>query len=153
VEIFGLGYAPSGWDNALKYFTEQGFSEQEMKDAGLVSVRAEDRQSGAPERRMTFDRFRNRLMIPIRDEQGRMTGFGARVLDPDDFPKFLNSPDTVLFPRAVCFNGLDRARKPIRTADQAVIVEGYLDVIALHQAGLRTSSHRWGRHSLKSNCV
>ena len=135
VEIFGLGYAPSGWDNALKHFTTQGFTEQEMTDAGLISARTEDRQPGAPERRKMFDRFRHRLMIPIRDEQGRMTGFGARILDPNDFPKFLNSPDTVLFSKSRLLYGLDRARKPIRTANQAVIVEGYLDVIALHQAG------------------
>ncbi|MBU2609786.1 MAG: toprim domain-containing protein, partial [Chloroflexi bacterium] len=74
-------------------------------------------------------------MIPIRDENGRMTGFGARVLDPNDVPKFLNSPDTVLFSKSRLLYGLDRARKPIRAADQAVIVEGYMDVIALHQAG------------------
>ena len=74
-------------------------------------------------------------MIPIRDEQGRMAGFGARILDPNDVPKFLNSPDTVLFSKSRLLYGLDRARKPIRAADQAVIVEGYMDVIALHQAG------------------
>ena len=74
-------------------------------------------------------------MIPIRDEQGRMAGFGARIVDPNDIPKFLNSPETPIFSKGRLLYGLDRARKPIRTADQAVIVEGYLDVIALHQAG------------------
>jgi DNA primase len=74
-------------------------------------------------------------MIPIRDEQGRMAGFGARIVDPNDMPKFLNSPETPIFPKGRVLYGLDRARKPIRAADQAVIVEGYLDVIALHQAG------------------
>ena len=87
------------------------------------------------ERRRTFDRFRNRLMIPIRDENGKMTGFGARILDPNDFPKFMNSPETPLFSKSRLLYGLDRARKPIRAANQAVIVEGYLDVIAVHQAG------------------
>ncbi|MDO9348828.1 MAG: toprim domain-containing protein, partial [Anaerolineales bacterium] len=82
-----------------------------------------------------YDRFRNRIMIPIRDENGRMTGFGARVLDPNDVPKFLNSPETPLFSKGRLLYGLDRARKPIRATDQAVIVEGYMDVIALHQAG------------------
>jgi DNA primase len=74
-------------------------------------------------------------MIPIRDENGKMAGFGARIVDPNDIPKFLNSPETPLFSKGRILYGLDRARKPIRVADQAVIVEGYLDVIALHQAG------------------
>ena len=82
-----------------------------------------------------YDKFRNRIMIPIRDENGRMTGFGGRILDPNDIPKFMNSPQTVLFDKGRLLYGLDRARKPIRAADQAVIVEGYLDVIAVHQAG------------------
>ena len=74
-------------------------------------------------------------MIPIRDENGKMAGFGARIVDPNDIPKFLNSPETPIFTKGHILYGLDRARKPIRMADQAVIVEGYLDVIALHQAG------------------
>ena len=74
-------------------------------------------------------------MIPIRDENGKMAGFGARIVDPNDVPKFLNSPETPIFTKGHILYGLDRARKPIRVADQAVIVEGYLDVIALHQAG------------------
>jgi DNA primase len=74
-------------------------------------------------------------MIPIRDENGKMAGFGARIVDPNDNPKFLNSPETAIFTKGHLLYGLDRARKPIRAADQAVIVEGYLDVIALHQAG------------------
>jgi hypothetical protein len=86
-------------------------------------------------RRTHFDRFRHRIMIPIRDENGRMAGFGARIVDPDDIPKFLNSPETPIFSKGRLLYGLDRARKPIRAVDQAVIVEGYLDVIALHQAG------------------
>ena len=74
-------------------------------------------------------------MIPIRDERGRMAGFGARIVDPDDVPKFLNSPETPIFSKGRLLYGLDRARKAIRAADQVVIVEGYLDVIAPHQAG------------------
>ncbi|MEW5939476.1 MAG: toprim domain-containing protein, partial [Chloroflexota bacterium] len=79
--------------------------------------------------------FRHRIMIPIRDEQGRMAGFGARIVDPNDIPKFLNSPETPIFSKGRLLYGLDRARKAIRAEGQAVIVEGYLDVIALHQAG------------------
>jgi len=126
IEAFGLGYAPQGWDKVLKHFTEKGYTDQELLDVGLIS----QRDSGG-----FIDRFRNRLMIPIRDENGKMTGFGARILDPNDVPKFMNSPETPLFSKSRLLYGLDRARKPIRTANQAIIVEGYLDVIALHQAG------------------
>lgn len=134
IESFGLGYAPPGYDNLLKHFSPKGYSEQDLIDAGMLSERDPDSQFSNPQSR-TFDRFRNRIMIPIRDEQGRMTGFGARIVDPDDVPKFLNSPDTEIFTKGRLLYGLDRARKAIRTADQAVIVEGYMDVIALHQAG------------------
>ncbi|MEW6084929.1 MAG: DNA primase [Chloroflexota bacterium] len=134
IETFGLGYAPQGYDNLLQHFTQRGYSEQDLIDSGLLSVRESESQvSSLPSR--SFDRFRNRIMIPIRDEQGRMAGFGARIVDPNDVPKFLNSPETPVFSKGRLLYGLDRARKPIRTADQAVIVEGYLDVIALHQAG------------------
>ena len=126
IETFGLGFAPSGYDNALKYFTQRGFKEQELLEAGLLSEREDGR---------SYDKFRNRIMIPIRDENAKMAGFGARIVDPNDIPKFLNSPETPIFSKGRILYGLDRARKPIRAADQAVIVEGYLDVIALHQAG------------------
>jgi DNA primase len=149
IETFGLGYAPNGWDNALKHFTARGYSEQDLIDAGLLTVREGesthvDTYTGTQEdnvQRSTFnskrvyDKFRNRIMIPIRDEQGRMAGFGARIVDPNDVPKFLNSPETPIFSKGRLLYGLDRARKPIRAADQAVIVEGYFDVIAVHQAG------------------
>ncbi|HMB23095.1 MAG TPA: DNA primase [Anaerolineales bacterium] len=126
IETFGLGYAPNAWDAAMTHFTQRGYSERDLAEAGLLS----QRDSGG-----FYDRFRNRIMIPIRDENGRMTGFGARIVDPNDIPKFLNSPETPVFSKGHLLYGLDRARKPIRAADQAVIVEGYLDVIALHQAG------------------
>ena len=126
IETFGLGYAPHAWDSALTHFLQRGYSEHDLVEAGLISAR----DSGG-----FYDRFRNRLMIPIRDENGRMAGFGARIVDPNDVPKFLNSPETPVFTKGHLLYGLDRARKPIRTVDQSVIVEGYLDVIALHQAG------------------
>ena len=126
IETFGLGYAPAGYDNFLKHFSSKGYSEQDLVNSGMLSEREDGK---------IFDRFRNRIMIPIRDENGKMSGFGARIVDPNDIPKFLNSPETPLFSKGRLLYGLDRARKPIRVADQAVIVEGYLDVIALHQAG------------------
>ena len=126
IETFGLGYAPNAWDSAITHFTQRGYSKQDLLEAGLIS----ERESGG-----YFDRFRNRIMIPIRDENGKMSGFGARIVDPNDVPKFLNSPETPIFRKGRLLYGLDRARKPIRAADQAVIVEGYFDVIALHQVG------------------
>ncbi len=126
VEAFGLGHAPDAWEAASSYFKSKGYREEDLLQAGLAS----ERDSGG-----TYDRFRNRLMFPIRDERGRMAGFGARILNPEDVPKFLNSPQTAVFDKGRLLYGLDRARKTIRDQDQAVIVEGYLDVVALHQAG------------------
>ncbi len=126
IESFGLGYAPESWDAAARHFIEKGYTQQDLLEAGLVS----ERDSGG-----IYDRFRNRITIPIRDAAGKMAGFGARILNPEDQPKFLNSPQTPLFDKGRLLYGLDRARKAIRAEDQAVIVEGYLDVIALHQAG------------------
>ncbi len=136
IETFGLGYAPRGYDNLLPYFSSKGYSQQDLIDVGLLSARdSNESQSSTNYQLHTYDKFRHRIMIPIRDENGRMAGFGARIVDPDDVPKFMNSPDTAIFNKGRILYGLDRARKPIRAADQAVIVEGYLDVIALHQAG------------------
>jgi DNA primase len=126
LEVFEIGYAPGSWDATRTYLLQREYSEQELIQVGLVS----ERESGG-----TYDRFRNRIMIPIRDSRGRMSGFGARIVDPDDVPKFLNSPQTVLFDKGRMLYGLDKSKKAIRSRNQAVIVEGYMDVIALHQAG------------------
>lgn len=126
VEMFQLGYALDGWDPALKYFTGKGHSQQDLLDAGLIVVKEDGK---------VFDRFRDRLMIPVRDERGRMTGFQARALKPDALPKFMNSPQTALFDKGATLFGLDLARKAIREASAAIVVEGNLDVIAAHQAG------------------
>lgn len=126
IESFGLGYAPQSWDVLISHFRAKGIAETDLLAAGMVS----ERESGG-----YYDRFRHRVMFPIRDERGKMAGFGARILNPDDIPKFLNSPQTVIFDKGRLLYGLDLARRAIRLKDQAVIVEGYLDVIALHQAG------------------
>jgi DNA primase len=125
-EIWGLGYAPDSWDALINHFKQKDYPIQDLIDAGLVS----DREDGR-----VYDRFRHRLMIPIRDIHGKMAGFGGRVLNPDDMPKFMNSPQTILFDKSEILFGLDRARKAIRSANQAVIVEGYFDVIVPHQEG------------------
>jgi DNA primase len=134
IETFGLGYAPHSWDAALKHFTARGYSSRDLIDAGLATEHETDTRLSSADSRI-YDRFRHRIMFPIRDENGRMAGFGARIVDPGDVPKFLNSPETPVFTKGHLLYGLDRARKPIRASDQVVIVEGYLDVIALHQAG------------------
>ena len=126
IETVGLGYSPASWDLTRQYFLDRGFSEQELIETGLAS----ERDSGG-----TYDRFRNRLMFAIRDASGRMAGFGARVLDPNDVPKYLNSPQTAIFDKSRLLYGLDLARKAIRSEDQVVIVEGYMDVIVPYQAG------------------
>jgi DNA primase len=126
IEAFGLGYAPDTWEAASGHFREKGYSPEELIAAGLVTQN---------ERGDIYDRFRRRIVFPIRDERGRMAGFGGRVLDPNDIPKFINSPQTAVFDKSGLLYGLDNARRAIRSLDQAVIVEGYLDVIALHQAG------------------
>jgi len=140
LEAFGLGYAPDSWDVTLKHFRGKGHSIDELFSAGLVTEKEAGRahEKGAQEAGV-YDRFRNRIMFPIRDGRGRMAGFGARILNPDDVPKFLNSPQTPVFDKGRLLYGLDRARKAIRAQDQAVIVEGYLDVIALHQAGFENT--------------
>lgn len=126
IAAFDIGYAPDAWDALAKHFQELGHSPEQLKDAGLVS----ERDNGD-----LFDRFRHRVIFPIRDGRGRMAGFGARALRAEERAKYLNSPQTALFDKGHLLYGLNMARKAIRAEDQAVIVEGYMDVIALHQAG------------------
>lgn len=126
IEVFEIGYAPNSWDATIQYFMTKGKSETDLMECGLVT----ERDSGG-----YYDRFRHRIIFPIRDERGKIAGFGARVLNPEDLPKFINSPQTPVFDKSNLLYGLSLARKSIRSLDQAVIVEGYLDVIALHQAG------------------
>jgi DNA primase len=124
IEAFGMGYAPKSWDATTNHFKSKGYTVQDLIDAGMVS----QRDSGG-----VYDRFRHRVMIPIRDERGRMAAFGARMLDPDDMPKYLNSPQTDIFDKGHILFGLDKARRAIRLQDQVVIVEGYMGVLAPHQ--------------------
>jgi DNA primase len=128
IESFGIGYAPEGWDSALQHFTGKGYTQEDLTQSGLTVAREEGG---------FYDRFRNRILFPVRDASGRMAGFGGRILNPEDLPKFINSPQTALFDKSRLLYGLDQARKPIREADQAIIVEGYLDVVVLHQEGFR----------------
>ncbi|NLE45267.1 MAG: DNA primase [Chloroflexi bacterium] len=127
VESFLLGYSPRSWDSLQTYLRKHGYEADALVKAGLV-VEREEASS-------TYDRFRDRLMIPIRDVKGNVVGFGARTLDPAGQPKYINSPQTRLFDKSRLLYGLDAARRDIRRQDQAVIVEGYMDVMQAHQAG------------------
>lgn len=126
VDQFELGFAPDRWDALLTFTLKKGYSEEILRQGGL----AVSGRSSSP-----IDRFRNRLMFPIRDIQGRVIGFGGRLLGEGE-PKYLNTPETALFNKSRCLYGLDLARREIREKRQAVIVEGYMDVIAAHQHGL-----------------
>jgi DNA primase len=127
IQRWGLGFAPNQWDACVNHFTNQGYSIENLMDVGLITYNEK--------RGSHYDKFRNRVMFPIRDQRGRMTGFGARTLDPDGVPKYLNSPQTELYNKSQLLYGLDLARRAIREKDQAVIVEGYMDVIIPYQAG------------------
>ncbi|HLI09071.1 MAG TPA: DNA primase [Ktedonobacteraceae bacterium] len=130
---FGLGYAPNHWDSLSRYLLSQGYTERELVSGGLARERerGDDGSGGG-----VYDYFRNRLMFPIRDTRGRVIGFGGRALG-DSSPKYLNSPQTVLFEKNSVLYALDMARDAIKTVGQVVIVEGYVDAIIAHQYGTK----------------
>jgi len=132
IELFQLGYAPDSWEATQRYLCGQGYELPDLEAAGLVIARADGTY---------YDRFRDRLMIPIRDLRGRPIAFGARSLPGGreegdrQQPKYINSPQTPLFDKGRELFGLYEARQAIRAADAAIIVEGYMDVLAAHQHG------------------
>ena len=129
---FGVGFAPRGWDGMLKALSAQGFTRDELLAAGLVSQG----------QRGVYDRFRGRLVWPIRDVTGQTIGFGARKLfDDDQGPKYLNTPETVIYKKSQVLYGLDLAKRDIARGDprRVVVVEGYTDVMACHLAGVTTA--------------
>jgi DNA primase len=129
---FGVGYAPRGWDGMLKALSVQGFTRDELTAAGLVSAG----------QRGVYDRFRGRVVWPIRDVTGQTIGFGARKLyDDDQGPKYLNTPETPIYKKAQVLYGLDLAKRDISRGDpkRVVVVEGYTDVMACHLAGVTTA--------------
>ncbi|MBD2512093.1 DNA primase [Nostoc muscorum FACHB-395] len=131
IQQFGLGYAPAGWETLHRYLVEdKHYPAQILEKAGLIKPRKE---GGG-----YYDVFRDRLMIPIRDVQGRVIAFGGRTLT-DEQPKYLNSPETELFSKGKTLFALDQAKSGISQLDQAVVVEGYFDAIALHAAGINNA--------------
>lgn len=130
-EHFGVGYSPAGWDHLVRFLRGKGFSDKEMITAGLA---LESRRGGA------IDRFRGRLVWPIRDITGEVIGFGARKLREDDQgPKYLNTSETPLYRKSQVLYGIDLAKKEIARTGRAVVVEGYTDVMACHLAGVTTA--------------
>ncbi|MBR0261635.1 MAG: DNA primase [Selenomonadaceae bacterium] len=131
IENFKIGYAPEEWENLLPKLTRQGFSPGQLETVGLIAKR-----KNSPG---YYDRFRNRIMIPIADIFGHVVGFGGRVLGSEDdtTPKYLNTPETVLFNKRNLLFGLDKSNRAISTAGAAVVVEGYMDAISLFSAGIK----------------
>ena len=127
INDFQLGMAPKAWEALKGHLADLGHTEEQMLAAGLIIERDGDREG-------SYDRFRERLMFPIRDGKGRVIGFGARALD-DSQPKYLNSPQTPLFDKSGALFAIDRAEQTIRAEGEVVLVEGYMDALQAHQAG------------------
>ncbi len=129
LRAFGVGYAPSAWDRIMLASRSAGYSEEE-----LLAVSLAQRSQTSPGR--TYDRFRERIMFPTADGRGRVIGFGARAMRENQLPKYLNSSDGELYHKRGVLYGIDKARAPASRAARIVLVEGYTDVLAVHQAGL-----------------
>ena len=130
---FGVGYAPAGWDNLARHLRGAGYTEAELVDSGLCS-------RGGQDGRRVYDRFRGRLIWPIRDVTGATVGFGARKLAEDDQgPKYLNTPETPVFHKSQVLYGLDLAKREVARSHRIVVVEGYTDVMAAHLSGVTTA--------------
>ena len=130
---FGVGYAPAGWDNLARYLRSSGYTEAELVDSGLCS-------RGGQDGRRVYDRFRGRLIWPIRDVTGATVGFGARKLSEEDQgPKYLNTPETPVFHKSQVLYGLDLAKREVARSHRIVVVEGYTDVMAAHLSGVTTA--------------
>jgi len=125
IKEFRLGFSPDAWETVKNYLQGKGYTEKELVEVGLI---IEKEEGGS------YDRFRNRLMFPICDIQGRVTGFGARVLD-DSLPKYINSPQTPIFDKSSSLYGIDKAKSALRKKNLVIIVEGYMDVLTAHQHG------------------
>ena len=124
---FHLGFSPDSWETLKNFLASKGYEEKELLKAGLII----EKEGGG-----SYDRFRNRLMFPIYDIQGRVIGFGARALD-ESLPKYINSPQTPIFDKSSSLYGIDKARSTIRQKNLIIIVEGYMDAIAAHQHGFQ----------------
>ena len=129
IESFGIGYAPPGWEGLMRFAKNKGVDSRIMNSAGLVAE--SEKKEGF------YDRFRDRLIFPIHSLSGRTVGFGGRVLKEEDQPKYLNSPETPIYQKGKLLYGLNLSKEIIRENNSAVVVEGYMDLISLYQAGMK----------------
>jgi len=144
IEAFGLGYAPDSWEDLHDHMNRKGVNDKWLFSAGLV------RKSDAGK---IYDYFRNRLTFPIRNVEGKIIAFGARALDKDDEPKYLNSPETPVFRKGLTLYGLDKARRTVNSTGNIIIVEGYTDVMMAHQAGIENTVATLGTALTRDNSV
>lgn len=128
IKKFGIGYAPDEWDSLLREATDNHVSEEFLEKSGMIIPRKDE--SGF------YDRYRHRLIFPIFSHVGKVVGFGGRILNPDDQPKYINSPETKVYSKSHILYGLYHSKNAIRGKEEAILVEGYTDVVSLHQAGV-----------------
>lgn len=143
IEQFRLGFAPNLWDKLYTSFIKRGIPKELLAKAGLVTIK----DSGK-----VYDRFRNRVIIPITDEHGHITGFGGRIINGSDSPKYLNSPETIIFNKRYLLFGLDQAQKTIKEQNFAIVVEGYMDAISLHAYGITNAVASLGTSFTVQQC-
>ncbi|MBY0371724.1 DNA primase [bacterium] len=145
IDRFLIGVAPRGWNTLLRQLQQRKFTFQEIVQAGLV-VEREGSESGG------YDRFRERLMFPIRNRDGQTVGFGARALKEGDQPKYLNSPESPIFNKRRLFYGMFESQRGIRQVGEAILVEGYMDVVGLYQSGVSNSIATMGTALTEEHC-
>ena len=143
IKKFGLGYSLASWNSLKDYLLSKGYTNEELSECGLITYKKEENKS--------YDKFRNRVMFPIFDYRGNVIGFGGRVLD-DSVPKYLNSPDTLIFNKRFNLYGLNFARKEI-TDRTIVLVEGYMDLISLYQYGIKNVVATLGTALTDQQCM
>lgn len=129
VESFGLGFALPGWENLKTYLLGLGFKQENISETGLLTANNDK----------TYDKFRNRIMYPIMDEKGNIISFGGRIINPEDQPKYMNCSQTLLYNKSDTLYGLNIAKNYARGTGSLIIVEGYMDVISMHEFGYNTA--------------
>ncbi len=140
---FKLGFAPNLWDKLFTSFTKRGITKELLAKAGLITIK----DSGK-----VYDRFRNRIIIPIMNEHRQICGFGGRIINPNDSPKYLNSPETLIFNKRHLLFGLDHAQKSIKENNFSIVVEGYMDAIALHSHNITNAVASLGTAFTAQQC-
>jgi len=136
INLFGVGYAPHGWNGLLDKLEKSGVNREEMFQSGLI-IKKEERVQESKVGAQGYDRFRDRIMFPISNHRGQVIAFGGRALTDEQMPKYLNSPETALFAKGHTLYGFDKTRETASRLDRLVLVEGYFDVLALYQSGVQ----------------